>query len=197
MSIKLITPPSELAVTLAEARFKCKISATSNVDYEAMVDAELTREIKSLMRVCMQKTGRSIMPQTLQLSLDTFPPNQDIELFYPNILSIESFTYVDAETGATTALSTDQYYLDDAREYEAWLLLAADMDSWPATKNVAEAVKVQYRAGYENAAAVPDEIKAWLLSALKFLYDGGFNGLGELPRDYHAALLDAVSIPRV
>ena len=41
---------------------------------------------------------------------------------------------------------------------------------WPVTLPQIGAVQIDYTAGYANAAAVPDELKAWILLRIGSLY---------------------------
>jgi hypothetical protein len=44
-------------------------------------------------------------------------------------------------------------------------------DTWPDTRAQINAVAVRYVAGYANAAAVPDSIKAWIKLQVSAMYE--------------------------
>lgn len=153
MRTRLITKPTELAISLAEAKAQCRV--THNAE-----DARITSFIKAVTDRCEHKIGRAIMPQTWELILDEFPQGSDIELLHPPIQSITSVKYIDALTANETTLASNQYSLDKDSE-PGWLMPAYGV-TWPSTLPVANAVRVRYVAGYANADAVPECIKQWI-----------------------------------
>lgn len=187
MRSNVVTEPVGLAISIGEARHACKIDATSESGYEAAVDGDLTLLIQAATKFVVHATGRSIMKQGVEVYLDAFPVDGDVELALPNVIQITSVTYVSLESGLPVTLNANQYYLDAVSRYEAWLLRAEGVD-WPVAAAVANAVVVKYEAGFESATNVPANVKMWIKSAVKFMYDNG--GGGELPRDFNAGLLD-------
>jgi uncharacterized phiE125 gp8 family phage protein len=190
MSVRLITPPTIEPVTVAEIRLVCRIDSTGDALFDTQVDADILADISAMRKLAEHRTGRSLMPQTWEVALDAFP-SAEISLPNPIVTSITSVKYISAETGTEVTLASNQYSLDDAREYEAWLNPAVDI-VWPNTADVANAVRVRYVAGYANAAAVPPNVKKWIKSAVKFSRDGGCDGAGELPYDFNQSLLDSI-----
>jgi len=186
MSVRLITPPTAEPVTVADARLACRIDFTGDDLLDAAIDAELMRDISAMREVCEHMTLRSIMPQTWEITLDAFPA--EIELFFPSVIAIDSIKYIN-ESLVETTLPINTYMLSNEREYEAWVL---PVSAFPSTAAVANAVKVRYQAGYANADVVPSAVKKWILSAVKYSRDGGCDGVGELPRDFNAGLLDRI-----
>lgn len=160
MSNRLITPPVEEPITLAEAKAACRVDHADEDDFIEML-------ISAAREQCEHILQRAIMPQVREETLDTFPA--DIELRFPNIISVNSVSYVDATTEEATTIDSSNYVVDKAREHEAWLLPADGYD-WPATADVANAVTVRYTCGYENAAAVPRGIKLWIGIAVSTLH---------------------------
>lgn len=161
MRTRLITKPTELAISLAEAKAQCRVTHSAE-------DALITSLIKAVTDRCEHVIGRAIMPQTWELVLDAFPTNEDIELLHPPIQSITSVKYIDALTANETTLANTQYSLDKDSE-PGWLMPAYGV-TWPSTLPVANAVRIQYLAGYINADAVPDCIKQWMLLTVATYY---------------------------
>jgi uncharacterized phiE125 gp8 family phage protein len=194
MSTIDITQPVAEPVTVAQVRLACRLDITGDVTYDTAVDDELKLQISAARELATAHTQASIMPMTWELSLDAFPTDSDIELLYPRIISITSVKYISALTGAEVTLATNQYTADSQR-YRAWLLPAAGV-TWPATADVANAVKVRYVAGFADAASVPAKVKQWILSVVRYMREGGCDGAGEIPYDFNASLLADIDTHR-
>jgi len=186
VSLKLITPPSTEPVTLAQAKFDCRVDNTGDVDFDALQDENLLGLIKTCTEACEHIIGRAIMPQTWELVLDAFPYDSDIELAHPPVQSITSIKYV--ANNAELTLATDKYTLDNEKE-PCWVL---SVDGFPATDDVANAVRVRYLAGYANVDAVPYAIKQWIRSAVQYMHCNC--DAGGLPAGFNSGLLDRVRI---
>lgn len=175
MSLKLITPPTGLVVDLASA--KVHLSVDSGDD-----DTLITAMIGAASDYAEQMTGRALLPQTWELSLDAFPLNswQRIGAYWPEyiaamrltrvpVASITSVSYTDTE-GAAQTLSNTLYTLDAADDFGAAYVVPAYNTIWPLTQESINAVRVRYVAGYANAAAVPQAIKNWILLQIAAMY---------------------------
>jgi uncharacterized phiE125 gp8 family phage protein len=194
MSTIDITQPATEPVTVAQVRLACRLDITGDVTYDTAVDDELKLQISAARELSTTHTQASIMPMTWELSLDAFPTGSDIELLYPRIISITSVKYISALTGLEVTLAANQYTVDSQR-YRAWLLPAAGV-TWPATADVANAVKVRYVAGFADAASVPAKVKQWILSVVRYMREGGCDGAGEIPYNFNASLLADIDTHR-
>jgi uncharacterized phiE125 gp8 family phage protein len=84
------------------------------------------------------------------------------------VQNIVSVKYVDAD-GVLQTLSNTEYTLtgDDPN-----ILLPTYGKSWPAFRLQPGAIKIQYRAGYGDAAVnIPEAIRAWMLLNVANLYE--------------------------
>lgn len=161
MSLKLITGPAVLAVALADAKLQLRETGTDQ-------DTLITRLIKGATARAEHETGRALLEQTWELVLDAFPL-AEIELARPPVMGITSVTYLDAAGALQTLLSTA--YTLDADLLPGWLFPAVGT-SWPATQDVANAVRVRFKCGYGTAdTAVPDGFKDWIMVQLTTLFD--------------------------
>lgn len=160
MSAKLITAPASEPITLAEAKAHLRVTDTDEDDL-------ISAYIVSAREVCEQQLGRALVTQTWEKVLDAFPANE-IVLPWPPLLAITSVKYIDT-AGTEQTLGAATYALDTYSE-PGWLLLA-DGEEWPETRDVANAVKIRYTAGYGAAAAVPQSIKAWIKLYVGALYE--------------------------
>lgn len=190
MTTRLITAPATEPVTLAEAKLQCRID-------DATDDALITSLIIAAREQCEHILQRALITQTWENVLDGFPSDNDIELLNPPIIAITSIKYIDAATANEVTLASNQYSLDKDSE-PGWVMPAYGV-TWPATLDIANAVRVRYTAGYGAAADVPAAIKNWILLAVKELYDGCGDGqeYGKLPNDFCSGMLDRYRIWRL
>ena len=158
----IIEPAFEVTIPV-DARAWCRID--SSVD-----DAILTKLIAGARRRAEHETDRALLRQTLELVLDAFPAD-GIELdrtmrnlgAKPTIVSV---TYVDPD-GVTQTMPSGDYYLDD-RQTPCWLLPAVGTD-WPSTREQANAVVVQYTAGFDSDK-IPDDLWTYVMASVAAWY---------------------------
>lgn len=158
MGIKRIIAPTVEPITVAEAKLHQRIDVADD-------DALVSMWITAIREHAEHLTGRTLAPTTWCLYLDEFSTD-GIEIPGGPVTGITSVQYVDA-AGDLQTLASTEYALDDAQE-PSWLL-PADGVSWPATRDVANAVRVTFTAGYA-AADIPAPIKAYMLAALGTCY---------------------------
>jgi uncharacterized phiE125 gp8 family phage protein len=160
MAIKVIAAPAAL-LTLAELRLHLKLDTTEGVHADDTLVAAL---LSAAHEYCEHYTQRSFGSQTLELALDRFPYGA-IALARGPVAAIESVKYIDTDLVEQTVAGAD-YALDDYST-PAWLMPAYGLE-WPATGEVANAVKVRYVAG---ADALPGAVRAALLLIVGHLYE--------------------------
>lgn len=178
MTVRLVSTTTE-PVTLAEARAHAVPFGTGD---DTMISNIL---IPAARRAAEQETARSLASSIWEVWLDAFP--DEIELPHPPILAITEVTYVDAD-GVTQTLSPTAYSLD-AKSEPGWLLPAVGT-TWPATQDVANAVKVRYTAGY--GADCPAEVKLWILAQVHHFYDNRSAVLSGAVSAVHTPYLDSL-----
>jgi uncharacterized phiE125 gp8 family phage protein len=185
MPLALITPPAVEPISLVEAKLHARVDDSDR-------DTLITVFIKSAREAAEHELGRALITQTWRLTLDEFPC-AEIELPKPKVLSITSVGYVDAD-GVDQVVSSANYTLDSA-QLPGWVLPAENFD-WPATRAIANAVRVDFTAGYGPAATdVPASVRQWMLlqigAAVKQAeaFASGFT-VAELPNRWVDGLLD-------
>jgi len=185
MPLALITPPAIEPISLVEAKLHARVDDSDR-------DTLINVFIKSAREAAEHELGRALITQTWRLTLDEFPC-AEIELPKPKVLSIVSVGYVDAD-GVDQTVSSANYTLDSA-QLPGWVLPAEDFD-WPATRAIANAVRVDFTAGYGPAATdVPASVRQWMLlqigAAVKQAeaFASGFT-VAELPNRWVDGLLD-------
>lgn len=152
MSLKLITPPAALAVSLDAARTSARVDGEEH-------DAELRQVVEAYTREAEHETGRAFVEQTYRLTLDAFPAA--IRLDKPPILAVAHVKFFDPD-GVQRTLDPQDYLLD-AESEPGWLVPAPDR-AWPATQNRIKAVEVVYTCGYgADDTAVPANAKGYIL----------------------------------
>ena len=153
MALITITQPAVEPVSLADVKDAGRIDGTE-------FDAQLAILITAIRLQAEHNLGRRLITQTVELVLDAFPSTDDIDLLLPNAQSITSVKYYDA-AGTQQTLDPAAYSLDSDSP-TCWLLAVSD---WPATKDVANAVRIRYVVGYGPAAAdVPANVRLWIIA---------------------------------
>jgi uncharacterized phiE125 gp8 family phage protein len=126
-------------------------------------DADITEKIASVRSHVEKRLARALITQTLALKMDCFPGCDVIELPRPNLLTVSSIAYIDAN-GDTQTMSTDDYSVDVAN-LPGRIILGYGK-SWPSTRGERNSVTITYTAGYGSArSSVPSDIR----SAMKLL----------------------------
>jgi uncharacterized phiE125 gp8 family phage protein len=161
MALKLITPAIELAVSLAEAKAHLKVDIADD-------DTLITAFIIAATELAEQATGRAIMPQTWELTLDAFP--DAFELTRVPAVSITSLKYFDT-TSTQQTLGSALYTLDNTDDFGSAFVVPVYSGVWPDTRAQINAVALRYVAGYAAAANVPDSIKAWIKLQVGAMYE--------------------------
>lgn len=161
MALKLITPATAMAVSLAEAKLHLRVDGSDD-------DTLITACIIAATESAEQATGRAIMPQTWELTLDAFPAA--FALTCVPVASVTSLKYYD-EAGVQQTLGTASYTLDNADDFGPAKVVPAYGDSWPTTRDQINAVALRYLAGWPDAASVPDSIKAWIKLQVGAMYE--------------------------
>lgn len=152
MSLKLITPPAALAVSLDAARVSARVDGTQD-------DAELQEIVEAYTSDAEHLTGRAFVEQTWRLTLDRFAGA--ILLEHPPIMSVVHVRFYDVD-GVQQTLDPQDYILD--AESEPGYLVPAPGRAWPATQTRVNAVEVVYTCGYgADDAAVPPGAKRYIL----------------------------------
>ncbi|MBF0438310.1 MAG: phage head-tail connector protein [Magnetococcales bacterium] len=199
MALTVIIPPASEPVTLAEGKLHLRVDGSTE-------DALVTMMLVSARERAEMLTGRQLMPATYRLTMDYFPcasdqdggtgyslPGSSIMLPVAPVTAINSIKYVDmAGLLQTMAPST---YLYDLISDPVRIHLPFGM-TWPITMPQIGAVRVEFVAGYANAAAVPNSIKQWILMTAAGGYTQRENVTGKpiMSTPFLDGLLDAYKV---
>lgn len=163
---KVITPPAEEPVSVAEAKAWCRVDGSDE-------DAVFTRLISAARSHCEHLTDRAFVTQTLQLTLREWPDDEEdaglITLLRPPVQSVTWIKYVD-EAGVQQTWGTSEYQLN--LDADPAVIARAPNKSWPAVQDgLLAPIQVQYVAGYGAATAVPPAAKQMILLLVSHWYE--------------------------
>jgi len=120
---------------------------------------------------------RSLITQTWELQLDSFPWVRELTLPQGPIQSINSISYID-DAGNTQTFNTDLVFLV---KNEGKLVLKED-EEWPTSERLDWAVTFDYDAGYGTSETdVPSDLRLAILHHVSVLYENRGCGVPEVP----------------
>jgi uncharacterized phiE125 gp8 family phage protein len=153
MTVRIITPPAALAVSLADARNAARIDGTNS-------DADIEIEVRAITAEAEHFTGRAIINRPLGVTLDAFP---DVIELPPPLISVTSVKYFDNE-GIERTLAPSAYIVDPTSEPGR----VTPVDTWPATQDRIGAVNVVAVCGYgPDDKSVPAAFKGFILAKVR------------------------------
>jgi uncharacterized phiE125 gp8 family phage protein len=159
---RVITPPVLEPVTLTEVKAQCRIDGTAE-------DTYLGTLITAAREYCEAIDWRAYLTQTIELWLEAWPHDDEIELPRPPLQSVTSVEYYDVNDAKYT-LSPLDYYVDTIRVPGAVHLKY--LKTWPVTQlRDYNAICVTYKAGATAAANVPAVIKQAMLLLIGHWYE--------------------------
>ena len=149
MHLKRIVEPTLQPIDRDAVKTYLKIDSTD-------LDDQIDSFIISATQLAQEYTGRSFLSQSWQHTLDACEFNFPLYLPYPLIQSVTSITITDEDNNSSVWSDTN-YILKGGQ-----LLLASDY-KWPNPyPRVHSGVDIEYIAGWENVADVPEAIKTAL-----------------------------------
>ena len=187
MNITTIHEPPFEPVTLADVYRALRVDVDGSPATHPL-DADFERQIVTARRNVEQQTRRSLIRQTVRLSVTDFPSPQwsafygtrayvpKITLPRPPLIYVQSVQYFDADNTLQTVSASDYYVTDDAVPE----LRFVSAFSAPTVYDRPDAVRVTYVTGYlgdgsppsaqaEYAEHVPSELKDAILVGVQML----------------------------
>lgn len=180
MHLELVTPPAAEPVTLQEAKDHARITASAD-------DSLVTAFIVAARQAAEAFMGRALVTQVWRLWLDAWPMARtdewwdgvregavsqfdaaEVRLPWGPIGAggvVHVKTYDDADAAST--LSSSAYYVDKPG---ARIRLRSGA-TWPIPGRTANGIEIQWEAGFGNAAAVPETVKAGIRAHVASLYE--------------------------
>lgn len=170
-TLAVVTAPTAEPVTVDEAKKQLRIDDDTEDDF-------IDTLIEPARVQCETFTGRAFINTTFDYKLDRFPSGYErftgsyepaIMLPRPPLSSVTSITYT-ATDGTSTTLSSSLYAVDTAAL--PGRITPAYGESWPATRDIPNAVTVRFVAGYGSAAtSVPANIKHAIKMLVAFMFE--------------------------
>ncbi|BBF93373.1 head-tail connector protein [Blastochloris tepida] len=164
MSLAVVTPPSEPAVSLAEAKAHLRVD---HADDDALIES-LVAAASDLVEAYTQ---RRLLTQALDWTVPAFRPVLVTPLAPVTADGVVSIKYRDAG-GAQRTLDPSAYIVRcGAGEHGPAVIRPAAATTWPAPDyNTADPVVLRFTVGFGAAADVPAPIKAAILLVAGALY---------------------------
>lgn len=167
MTTKIVTPPTEMPVTLEDA----KLSLKEDTDDK---DALISAWIEGITGYAEFKIQRKIIQRQMRLTLDAFPVSESggpgvIFLDFPPAVSVDEIRYVD-EAGALQILDPQDYTVDLVSE--PGCVVPAPGKSWPLTFDKINSVECDFTAGMAaDSTEVPKSLRLFVLAKLTEQFD--------------------------
>lgn len=163
MLIRTVAPTGSI---LSTAEAKTHIRQTfADVTEDAYIDSL----VLAVTQEAEMYTNRAFLTQTWKLFLDWFPDCDTIDIPLGPIQSITHLKYYN-EVGSLITMNPSLYQTDIISE-PGRIKLSPGSFSWPSIQpDKANAVEIQFVAGYGAAAAVPEGIKRAVSLAVGSLY---------------------------
>jgi len=134
-------------------------------------DPQLNALIKASRQMVETFTRRALVTQTWDLLLDCFP-TELIRPPKPPLQSVSSINYVDANGVTPTLWAAAKYIVDapEGEQAERGRITLAYGEVFPVTRDIANAVTIEFIAGYGAAGNVPQGIKQAMLLMIGHWY---------------------------
>lgn len=147
-SLALSVPPTVEPVSLAAAREQCGIDG---FEHDGALAAYILAARQHVEAVC----GLALCTQSFTMTLDAFPDAASLALPRYPIRSIDAIRYVDSG-GVTRVWSSADWQA--ALVGERPRIAPLPPSSWPGTRDVFDAVTIEFTAGYGASQDVPTPI---------------------------------------
>ncbi len=161
MTMRELSPPAVLAVTLAEAKDQLRIDQS-----DTAFDAQLAIWIQGITEEAEHATKRVFVNRPMRVTLDQFAPS--IRLSAPTF-SVESIKFVDVG-GQERTLDPADYFADLVTR--PGYVMPQVGKAWPETLARANTVTVDFTGGHgPDASTVPASARLYILSRLTEQWD--------------------------
>ena len=176
--IQVVTEPTQEPLSLQEVKDYLRVE--DNTD-----ERTLRPLIETARRWCEEHINRSLLQTTYRQFLDSVAEDYPLQEgmttgpdlnFYRNYICLSKSpvvsvthikTYDDDDTATT--MSATKYYLDNAREPARIVL--RNGETFPTALRVANAIEIEYVAGYGSISQIPEPIKVGMLQHIAFMYE--------------------------
>ena len=170
-----VTGPQSEPITLVEAKAQLLVEHT---EQDVFINSTI-RGARDVLDGPQGELGRALIEQTWEMKLDCFPAGGErILIPLPPLRSIDQITYVDTQ-GLTQTLDSSVFQVVGIGTTRRGWIVEAFGKTWPSTRDIADAVTIQFTAGYEPgtgspidlAANVPERLKRAMLMLIADWYE--------------------------
>ena len=171
----LVAGPTARPVDPAYIRSRVLRAADDGVE-DDLIDAYIAAAVE----IAEHDTGRCLMPQTWQVRLSAFP---DGPIYLPKlpVIEVTAFEYLDSAGDLQSlAVSPAEFELRPSGEWTRASVVPLAGDSWPATWETGDAVRITYRAGYDRPELIPPTLLAGVGLLVGELYTNRVLSVGDL-----------------
>ncbi len=178
MGLNLITRESDdEPVTLQEVRDFCNFPLTDR-------DDEFRAHIRMARERIEGVVHRQLMTATWELYLDRFPGTTGSiyltdHCARPPFQTVNSIVYMDID-GVEQTVTASDYSLSSAPE--SGRITLAYNTNWPSTRQIAEAVTIEFNNGHGDSPADVPEIYKGIIKTLVLMWWRKESPVGELPQ---------------
>ncbi|MCE9635595.1 MAG: head-tail connector protein [Planctomycetes bacterium] len=159
MGLLLLEGPAAPLVSLAEAQIHVR---SENPEESALLASMVLAATAQAEAYCR----RRFVTQRWRATFDRFP-DEALFLPHPPLASVEAVTYADT-AGVAQVLAPADYLVRTAETPGE--VIPAYGKSWPSTRDVADAVAVDFTCGYGDPSDVPEAVKRAVLLLVGTLY---------------------------
>lgn len=156
---KVTTAPASEPVSTSDAKTYLNVSTSLH-------DTLIDNLVKAARQQYEFYTNSAVITQTITQVWDC-TPYSEFELAISPVTS--ATVYYKDENGSYQTYSSANYTLDTVSPLARVVKLSTA--SWPSVGDFPNAWKIEYAAGYANAAAVPEDIVSSILLLVGFLYE--------------------------
>lgn len=167
---KVVAQPTFEAFTLQEMKDYLKLDG---IDADDVLVSAL---IKAARHRAELYTGIAIALQTVEQRFERFA--LCLQLAQGNVKDIVSLKYLD-ENGNEQTLPSDVYGLDLFKLPQE-VYLKKDK-TWPTIYTDRGAIRIQYRAGYDDAASIPKDLCVAMSLIISDMYENRTDSVSRLP----------------
>lgn len=163
MRLSLSVAPAEEPVTLTEAKVHLRVGEDVGEE-DALIAGHITAARVEAERIL----GRSLVSQSWEGKMDSFPDDDALTLPMAPLRSVTSIKYVDTD-GVEQTVSSADYTVDTSGVVGRVYLNYGK--SWPGIRSEYNAVRVVFVAGYGDAGSVPEDVRSWILLRVADRYE--------------------------
>ena len=160
----MVTAPVGYPVTLDEARHQVQQAGTVDDDYLGLVVLPAATERAE------SATGRALLTQTWDLTLDRFPDDRYIEIPRPPLVSVTHVKYYNTSGTLVTLTANTDYVVESGARLRRGRVGLLASGVWPVPRDQQGAVIVRFICGYGTSQSVPALLKAGILLDVATLY---------------------------